>query len=198
MACREAASVVVPQPPYTRPILTLFFTFCCSTASLSSVASFSRHDTWDSNSLRLKGNSGVTVGSEGTQHPQSCLGRDPSSVWVPTLARSTSHSRLSQGTDFWERSNCHPLPSLILCAQGPGRRPQRPPESHLMTMATETARARAATGARAGTGHDSRAFREAFPLMKQAHCLVTWLLINLVLLRTHRTCQLVLLRGHLG
>lgn len=34
-------------------LLTLFFPFCCSMASLSSLVSFSRHDTCDSSSLRL-------------------------------------------------------------------------------------------------------------------------------------------------
>lgn len=49
-----ASSLCPFIPPQCRHLpLTLFFPFCCSIASLSSLVSFSRHDTCDSSSLRL-------------------------------------------------------------------------------------------------------------------------------------------------
>lgn len=47
-----------PQAPLPL-LLTLFFPFCCSMASLSSLVSFSRHDTCDSSSLRLGAGRGM-------------------------------------------------------------------------------------------------------------------------------------------
>lgn len=69
------------RPP-PRPTLTLFFAFCCSTDSLSSVASFSRHHTCDSSSMRLGTDSRSLSGSEGLQPPQG-LSQGPSLSQVP-------------------------------------------------------------------------------------------------------------------
>lgn len=49
----ECLQVTWPTGSSLPLLLTLFFPFCCSMASLSSLVSFSRHDTCDSSSLRL-------------------------------------------------------------------------------------------------------------------------------------------------
>lgn len=92
--------------------LTLFFTFCCSTASLSSVASFSRHHTCDSSSMRLRGDGGVTAGLQG---PAAAIGPVSGSLPLPRNTRGAwgcGQSPPQAGTGFRGASAATGAPPL--------------------------------------------------------------------------------------
>ena len=101
------------------PILTLFFAFCCSTVSLSSVASFSRHHTCDSSSMRLGTDSRSLSGSQGLQPHRACLGAPP------CPRRPGAHT--GSGT------RVRPLPHKAQVSEVPGQLPRplpREPRGH--------------------------------------------------------------------
>lgn len=89
------------RPVYTAgsPILTLFFAFCCSTVSLSSVASFSRHHTSTPAPMGLGTDSRSLSGSQACSPHRTCLGAPPCPRRPGTQSLGPSQAS-SQGTGF--------------------------------------------------------------------------------------------------